>query len=59
MMQDRDVYAFRRKKKKIRLREIAKYIGCSIALLSRYENNELDMKEEKIKLYKFYIDNYK
>ena len=55
----RDLYIIKRRKNKIRLKELAKYIGCSISLLSRYENYDIEMSDAKEYLYKQYIDNYR
>lgn len=44
--------------KDIRLREIAEYIGCSIALISYYEHGKVNMDDIKIFKYKKFIDNY-
>ncbi|MET3658659.1 XRE family transcriptional regulator [Sporosarcina psychrophila] len=46
-----------RRQKRIKLSEIAKYIGCSIALLSKYENNLVAMESIKVRKYKEYILN--
>lgn len=47
-----------RRKKKIKLKEIAEYIGCSIAHLSKYENGISNMDSIKIKKYQEFIENY-
>lgn len=46
-----------RMRKKIPLRDIAKYIKCSITLLSKYENYERNMASEKVEDYIYYIEN--
>ena len=43
--------------KKITLKEIADYIGCSVALISKYENKERNMSSDKVKQYEEYIEN--
>lgn len=48
-----------RREKKIKLRDIAKHLDCSVSLLSRYENGKRGMSEEKIRKYKKFIINYK
>ncbi|KQL54060.1 XRE family transcriptional regulator [Heyndrickxia shackletonii] len=58
-MNDRDIYFLKRRHKKISMQKIAKYIGCSQSLISRYEIGDCLMSEEKIQLYKEFIDNYK
>lgn len=53
----RDEYHLLRRKKGIKLKELAEYVGCSIALLSKYESGKSGMKKEKVELYREYIDN--
>lgn len=43
--------------KKITLKEIADEIGCSIALVSKYENEKRNMSSDKVKQYEEYIEN--
>lgn len=59
LYQEKIKYFLMRKQKKIRLKEIANYIGCSIALLSMYENNQLNIDPEKERKYVEFITNYK
>lgn len=59
LYQEKVKYFLMRKQKKIRLKEIAEYIGCSISLLSMYENNQLDIDPEKERKYVEFITNYK
>lgn len=47
-----------RKRKKIKLKEVAQYVGCSISLLSRYENMSVCMDKEKILKYEQFINQY-
>lgn len=47
-----------RRQKKIRLKEVAKYVGCSVSLLSMFENNQVDMPIEKAQKYIEFITNY-
>ncbi|MFJ7407579.1 MULTISPECIES: helix-turn-helix domain-containing protein [unclassified Lysinibacillus] len=47
-----------RKKKKIRLHEIAEYINCSVASLSYFENGERSFDTKKLELYSNFIINY-
>ena len=49
-------YFLQRRKKKITLTELARKIGCSISLLSHYESGNCNMSDEKLILYKKYID---
>ncbi|MEA5023926.1 MAG: helix-turn-helix transcriptional regulator [Desulfitobacterium hafniense] len=46
-----------RKQKKIKLREIADLLKCSIAFLSMYENDKTLMRPEAINQYKDFIQN--
>ncbi|AWC44308.1 helix-turn-helix transcriptional regulator [Bacillus cereus group sp. BfR-BA-01119] len=57
-MSIKDMYIIERRKKKIRLRQLAEYIGCSPSLLSRYETGDCEMDKEKVKKYKEYINSY-
>lgn len=47
-----------RKRKRLKLKEIASYINCSISLLSRFENLQVAMDKEKVRKYKDFILNY-
>lgn len=58
-MSTKELYIYKRRGLKIKLREVAKYIGCSISLISRYENNDINISDTKEYLYKEYIDKYK
>lgn len=55
-LKEREIYVIKRKRKKIRLKELAEYVGCSVALLSKYENGATNLNPEKLQLYKRYID---
>jgi hypothetical protein len=57
-MNEREFYLIKRKRKKIRLREISEYIGCSIAHLSKFECGIYDMNPKYVRLYKEFIDCY-
>ena len=52
-----DDYLLLRRSKKLRLTKIAKEIGCSQSLLSRYETGDCGMSDDKIERYKKYIEN--
>lgn len=54
---DRKSWKLKRISKDITITEIAKEIYCSVSLISKYENNKADMKQEKIEQYQQYIDN--
>lgn len=53
-MNQTDLFVMR-KRKKILLKEVAEYIGCSISLLSRYENMSVCMDSDKVIKYEQYI----
>ncbi|UUV26385.1 MULTISPECIES: helix-turn-helix transcriptional regulator [Lysinibacillus] len=57
-MDIKDMYILQRRKKKIRLRQIAEFIGCSQSLISQYETGNCDMDKAKVEKYKSYIDSY-
>ena len=57
-MNVKDEYIIKRRKKKIRLRQLAEYIGCSMSLISQYETDICGMDKEKIEKYKKFIDSY-
>jgi transcriptional regulator with XRE-family HTH domain len=58
LYQDKIKYFLMRRQKKIRLKEVAKYVGCSVSLLSMFENNQVDMPVEKVQKYIEFITNY-
>ena len=53
----KDYYIIKRKQKKILLKDLAEYIGCSIPHISQWENNKSNMVQEKEQKYYEYIDN--
>ncbi|MBT2667328.1 helix-turn-helix transcriptional regulator [Bacillus sp. ISL-4] len=57
-MSIKEEYLLQRRKKKIRLRQIAEYIGCSQSLISQYETGDCDMDTKKVEKYKSFIDSY-
>lgn len=57
-MNIRDEYMLKRRKKKIRLRQLAEYIGCSQSLISQYETGSCEMDKAKVQKYQDFIDNY-
>lgn len=57
-MSVKDIYILKRRKKKIRLRQIAEFIGCSQSLISQYETDNCEMDRAKVEKYKAFIDNY-
>jgi len=58
IIMEKDSLFLMRRKKKIVLREIAEHIGCSIAMLSLFENDKANLDLQKQILYKNYIMNY-
>lgn len=54
---EKQLYFNLRRSKKIRLKQIANYLKCSISLLSRYEREDINMDERKIIGYKQFILN--
>lgn len=55
MMNEREYWVIKRRKYRIRLKNIAQYVNCSISLISRWETNSCDMSDEKLFKYKEYI----
>jgi len=58
-MNQKDEYFLRRRQKKITHMELAKYLGCSQSLISRYETGDCKMSQDKINRYRSYIDQKK
>lgn len=56
MFDVREEYLLKRRKKKITMTELARYIGCSQSLISRYETNCCGISETKLERYREYID---
>lgn len=54
-MNERELYLIKRRRKGISQIELAKVLNCSQSLISRYEKNECEMSDDKIKRYKQYI----
>ncbi|MBB2482976.1 helix-turn-helix transcriptional regulator [Bacillus sp. APMAM] len=57
-MNEKERYFLLRRHKKISMKMIAEYIGCSQSLISKYETNKSLMSDYKIQLYKKFIDTY-
>lgn len=53
-----DVYLIKRRKKKISQSEIAKVVGVTQSMISRFETGDCEMSEQKINRYREFIDNY-
>lgn len=56
-MNEREIYILKRRKKRIRLHEIAAYIGCSQSLISKFETGDCEMHQSKVEKYREFIDN--
>lgn len=54
---DFEKYIVIRRRKKITLKEIAKAIKCTSALISAYEKQKTNMSDEKLQKYREYILN--
>ncbi|MGE7217148.1 helix-turn-helix domain-containing protein [Priestia koreensis] len=52
----REEFFLKRKRKKITAIELAKYIGCSQSLISRYETGNCGMNKQYIQKYREYIN---
>jgi len=54
----RESFTFFRRRNKIKLKEIAEYIGCGVPILSEFERGSANLSSEKLKLYKQFIDEF-
>lgn len=54
---ERQYYSIQRKFKKIKLREIAEELNCSVPLLSMWENNKTEINDYYATKYKQIINN--
>ncbi|WP_052947647.1 helix-turn-helix domain-containing protein [Aneurinibacillus tyrosinisolvens] len=57
-MEKREQFVTLRRRKKLQAKTVAEYIGCSQALISKYERGESYMSEVKVKLYEKFITDY-
>ncbi|MGF9738587.1 helix-turn-helix transcriptional regulator [Priestia megaterium] len=57
-MNTKDEYVLKRRKKRIRLRQLAEHIGCSQSLISQYETGKCEMDKNKVEKYKDFIDGF-
>lgn len=55
-MRDRWNWKIKRMSKDITLKELAKELNCSIGLISKWENDERNMSDDKVEKYKNYIE---
>lgn len=51
-------YTMFRRRNKVKLKDVANYIGCSISLLSRWEREEFNMSKDKVILYQKFIKEF-
>jgi len=58
ILTDKEKYIVWRKRKKITIVNIAKEIGCSHSLISKYETGVADMSNDKIVKYRSIIVKY-
>jgi len=54
----KDEYVLKRRKKRIRLRQLAEYIKCSQSLISQHETGNCEMDKNKVVKYQEFIDSY-
>lgn len=52
---NRKSWKLKRISKDITITEIAKKLGCSVSLISKYETNTANMDADKVKAYQKYI----
>lgn len=52
---ERENYAIWRNRNRVRQTDIAKYCGCSIATISRWENSIIDVSDDILEKYNDYI----
>lgn len=57
-MREKDELFMMRRNKKIKLQQVADYIGCSVPTLSNYENDRYDLKRIWKDKYREFIMNY-
>ncbi|GAB7386851.1 hypothetical protein BSNK01_06870 [Bacillaceae bacterium] len=57
-IEEREKYRLKRIQKKIKLKKIAKMLGCTSALICMFENGKTDMAANKVWKYKLIIDNW-
>lgn len=56
-MDIRETYRVKRFEKRIRIKELAKHIGCSASQISNFENGHNNFGYDKLMKYVNYIDN--
>lgn len=54
----REQYTIFRRRNKVRLIDVAEYIGCSISLLSKWERELVNISDDKVNLYNKFIKTF-
>lgn len=54
---ERYIWKLKRKGRDIILKDISEYVGYSISMVSQWENGQKEMAQDRINLYKEYIEN--
>lgn len=57
-MEEKDLLYIQRRRKKITLKMLSEYIGCSIAMVSLYETGKANFEKNKAIQYKNFIEKY-
>ncbi len=55
--EERYKWKLKRMGKNITLKEVGEYVGFTLSMISKYENNHKDMEDYRIARYKEYIEN--
>lgn len=55
----REFYSIWRKRNKVKLEEVANYIGCSLSLISKWELGHCNMSKKKLDKYNQFIIEYR
>lgn len=55
----REQYTIFRRRNKVRLIDVAEYIGCSVSLLSKWERELVNISDEKVDLYNKFIETFR
>lgn len=55
---NRDHYHLLRLQKRIKIKQLAKFLSCTSSLISQFESKKCQMSQSKIYFYKYFIDNY-
>lgn len=57
-IEERQTWKFNRMRKKIKLRELANCLNCSISFINKHENGHLTLDDARIEKYKRYIQEF-